>query len=120
MCQSRLFSPNILCFSGLALLLRFAAYPSGNIKLFCTHKRISLICPLSRLHQALGLDQLFFPFGCCMFCEGLSHRVSWSTLALGLSFDFPYMPKNVPNRASPIVFSGCITSILCGSSRSWK
>src|SRR3954462_2353763 len=107
-------------FKTLAPLLRFVEYPSGNIKLFCTHKRISLICPLSRLNQALGLDQFFFPFGCRMFCEGLSHRVSWSTLALGLSFDFPSMPKNVPNRASPIFFSVCITSILCGSSRSWK
>src|SRR3954468_8846999 len=80
-------------FSRLAPLLRFAAYPSGNIKLFCTHKRISLICPLSILNQALGFDQFFFPFSCHMFCEGLSHRVSWSTLALGLSFDFPSMPK---------------------------
>src|SRR3954469_11442693 len=47
-----------------------------------------------------------------MFCEGLSHRVSWSTLALGLSFDFPSMPKNVPNRASRIFFQ-CASHQYC-------
>src|ERR1041384_5099947 len=103
----------------LAPLARFAAYPSGNNNFCCTHKRISLIAPFSRLYQAGGLDQFFLPLGCRMFSDGLSQRVSWSNLAFVLSLPLS-VPKNVPRRASAIFFSVCIMSMLCGSKRSSK
>src|SRR4051812_38604784 len=60
--------------------------------------------PPFKIEPGPWFGPILLSFRCRMFCEGLSHRVSWLNLALGLSFDFPSMPKNVPNRASPIFF----------------
>ena len=92
----------------------FEAYPSGNLASFKKLQN-SIFFDLDNVYRALGMS--YESPLCCNCNSFLIFKSARSSLALTVSFDFPFMSRMVPRRLSHTFFSICMTPRLCLSFR---